>query len=413
MMEICKHVCFFLTLATLSISISPQTLAQKPEVSGIGKSNIYNNETFIVSKESDVKLLPTAQQVAGKMKIGWNMGNALECPSGETGWGSAYTTQKLIDSVKAAGFNTVRLPVAWFTHSDTLTNIIEVEWLARVREIVDYCLKDSLYVIINIHWDSGWLENKVKVVDSARVNARQYAYWTQIANYFRNYDEHVLFSSANEPNVHDATAMSVLLSFHRTFINAVRATRGNNSSRTLIIQGPSTDIEATKNLMSTMPADLIENRMIIEVHYYTPWNFCGLNDDASWGKMFYYWGERNHSANDTVRNATWGEESEVEKNLGLMKTKFIDKGIPVIIGEFGAFRRKLNSPSDQALHDASIEYYYKYTVKSMVSKGIIPYCWDVNKMLFDRSTGKIIDTALIKAIMQGVKEAEQSYFIKF
>ena len=107
--------------------------------------------------------------------------------------------------------------------------------------------------------------------------------------------------------------------------------------------------------------------------------------------MFYYWGKVNHSTTDVTRNATWGEENDMDNYLGLMKTQFVDKGIPVIIGEYGAFRRKLSPPSDQALHNASIEYYYRYFVKSAMSKGIITFCWDTPGGLFDRSTGVIED----------------------
>ena len=349
--------------------------------------------------------LQTAKQLAGKMKIGWNLGNTLEAICGETAWGAAYTSQKLIDSVKAAGFNTVRAPVAWFCHSDTVTSVIDKSWIARVKEIVDYCIKDSMYVIINAHWDKGWLENRVNLANKDQVNKRQQAYWTQIANYFKDYDGHLLFAGANEPNVSDAIGMSVLLSYHQTFINAVRATGGNNSSRTLIIQGPSTDIDKTNKLMNTMPTDQIADRLIVEVHYYTPWNFCGMNGDQSWGKMFYYWGKGNHSTTDVTRNATWGEESDMDNNLGLMKTKFVDKGIPVIIGEFGAFRRKLSPPSDQALHNASIEYYYRYFVKSAMSKGMITFCWDTPGGVFDRSTGTINDKSVLNAIIQGARDA--------
>ena len=343
--------------------------------------------------------LPTAQQIATQMRIGWNMGNTLEAMCGETAWGGAYTTQRLIDSVKAAGFNTVRLPVAWFCHSDTITSEIDTAWMARVKEVVDYCIKDSLYTIINIHWDSGWLEKRVDAVNQTQVNQRQYAYWTQIANYFKEYDEHLLFAGANEPHAEDASGMSILLSYHQTFINAVRATGGNNNSRTLIIQGPSTDIDKTNKLMNTMPRDQIADRLMVEIHYYTPYQFTIMAKDANWGKMFYYWGKDYHSETDVTRNATWGEEKDMDKLFGLMKTKFVDEGIPVIIGEFGAFKRKLSPPSDQNLHNASIEYFYKYVVKTAIYNGIIPYCWDTNMGLFDRHTGKILNKGIIDAMM--------------
>jgi len=347
--------------------------------------------------------LPTAQQIAKEMKIGWNLGNTLEAICGEDAWGAGHTSQQLIDSVKAAGFNTIRIPVAWFCHSDTINSIIDEAWLARVKEVVDYCINDDLYVILNAHWDKGWLENRVNTANQDIVNKRQRAYWTQIANYFKEYDERLLFAGTNEPNVHDATAMSVLMTYHQTFIDAVRATGGNNSSRTLIVQGPSTDIEETNKLMNTLPTDKIADRLMVEVHYYTPYQFCLMDKDADWGKMFYYWGKDNHSKTDVSRNATWGEENDVEKFFGMMKTKFVDKGIPVIIGEYGAYKRKLGSTSDKALHDASVEYYHRYVIKSATSKGIIPFLWDTPGGMFNRSNGKIIDHGVINAIMIGAK----------
>jgi len=348
--------------------------------------------------------LPTAQQIASKISIGCNLGNTLEAICGEDAWGAGHTSQQLIDSMKAAGFNTIRIPVAWFCHSDTISSTIDEDWLARVKEVVDYCINDDLYVIINAHWDKGWLENRVNIANQTEVNERQEAYWTQIAEYFKNYDEHLLFAGANEPNVHDATAMSVLMTYHQTFIDAVRATGGNNSSRTLIIQGPSTDIEETNKLMKALPTDQISDRLMVEVHYYTPYQFCLMDKDADWGKMFYYWGKGNHSTTDVARNATWGEESDVEKFFGMMKTKFVDKGIPVIIGEYGAYKRNITSPSDKALHDASVEYYHRYVVKSACNKGIIPYFWDTPGGLFNRSNGKILDQGVLNAIMLGAKE---------
>jgi hypothetical protein len=261
-----------------------------------------------------------------------------------------------------------------------------------------------MYVIINAHWDKGWLENRVNLASHAEVNQRQEAYWTQIAEYFKDYDARLLFAGSNEPNVHDATAMSVLMTYHQTFIDAVRATGGNNSSRTLIVQGPSTDIEETNKLMTTMPTDQIDDRLIVEVHYYTPYQFCLMPKDEDWGKMFYFWGKNNHSLTDVTRNANWGEESDVEKYFGWMKNKFVDKGVPVIIGEYGAYKRKLCPPSDQLLHDASVEYFHKYIVKSSTSKGIIPFYWDTPDGLFNRSTGAVQDRGILNAIMQGVND---------
>ena len=305
----------------------------------------------------------------------------------------------MIDSVRAEGFNTVRIPCAWDCH--TANGVIDTAWIARVKQIIDYCINDNMYVILNIHWDGGWLENNVTTGAQAAVNAKQKNYWTQIANYFKGYNEHLLFASANEPNVSDATGMSVLLSYHQTFINAVRATGGNNSSRTLIIQGPSADITQTNSLMNTLPTDPIAGRLMVEVHYYTPYQYCLMDQDASWGKMFYYWGNGYHSTTDATRNATWGEEAYLDSSLALMKTKFVDKGIPVIIGEYAVGKRNLSPPSDEALHLASRLYYYRYFVSSAKNKGIIPFCWDINMGLFDRGAATVLDRDVINAINQG------------
>jgi hypothetical protein len=350
--------------------------------------------------------LPTAQQIASRMKVGWNLGNTLECPYGETGWnGGVMTTQALIDSVKRAGFNSVRLPCAWFCHSDTNTSVIQAAWIARVKEVVDYCIKDSMFVVLNIHWDKGWLENRVDTKNQAQVNKRQYAYWTQIANYFKDYDEHLLFACANEPNRQDKPdGRTVFETYVQTFVKAVRATGGNNSSRTLIFQG---DAEQTTKI----PQDEIPGRLMFEAHSYpfqfslwakddiNPW--CNCKDTLY---AYYYWGKGNHSATDLKHNSTYGEEADVDNFFKILKTNFVDKGVPIIIGEYGAWKRStLASGADRALHIKSVEYFDYYMVNASLKNGAIPFCWDTNMGLFDRSTGKILDHGMINAMMQGSK----------
>jgi endoglucanase len=342
--------------------------------------------------------LPPAQQIASKMSVGWNLGNTLEVTWGPTG----TATQRLIDSVRATGFNSVRLPCAWYHNSNKTTNIIDTNYLALVKKNIDYCIKDSMYVMINIHWDEGWLENHVTVADSASVNVRQKAFWTQIANYFKDYDEHLLFACANEPNSQeDAIGRAVLESYTQTFIKAVRGTGGNNSSRTLIFQGHPE--------YSTIPTDEITDRLMFEAHSYgyqfallendmlNPW--CGGCGDTLY--CIYYWGKGNHSAIDTKHNPTYDEEAEIDNFFSnTLKTRFVDKGIPVILGEYGAWKRgTLAAGADRELHNKSIEYYYFYMVKSAISNGAIPFVWDTGS-LFDRSTGKVNDTAIVNAMMQ-------------
>jgi endoglucanase len=347
--------------------------------------------------------LPTASEIAGQMRIGWNIVNSLEVPNSsinaETYWGNPKINQTLIDGVYNAGFNTIRIPCAWDSHANQTTMEIDTDWLRRVNEVIDYCYANNMYIILNCHWDNGWLENNVTEAMQDTVSKKQKAYWTQIANYFKDYDEHLLFAGSNEPNVENATQMAVLLTYHQSFIDAVRSTGGNNSSRVLVIQGPSTDIQKTNTLMTTLPVDSISGRLMVEIHYYTPWNFCGLTTDESWGRMFYFWGTGYHSTTNPTRNATWGEESTVESYFQLMKTKFVDHGIPMILGEYGAIKRTTLTGGDLTLHIASREYFFQYVTNAAIRYGMIPYCWDNG--IFDRSNGAVIDQGVLDAIILG------------
>ncbi|MGC8803720.1 MAG: glycoside hydrolase family 5 protein, partial [Bacteroidales bacterium] len=310
-----------------------------------------------------------------------------------------------------SGFNAIRIPCSWNQYViDQETAQIDPNWLDRVKEVVQYCTDANMYVILNIHWDGGWLENNCTLQKQKENNAKQKAFWEQIATHLRDFDEHLLFASANEPNVDNAEQMSVLLSYHQTFINAVRATGGKNSYRVLVIQGPSTDIEKTYNLMKKLPRDKVANRLMVEIHYYTPWNFCGLEKDESWGKMFYYWGKDYHSTTDPERNATWGEEETVERLFGLMKTQFVDKGIPVVLGEYAPTRRSNFTGDALQLHLASRAYYLKYVTQQARKNGILPFYWDNGGLgafasgIFDRPNLKVFDQQALDAILQGVNQ---------
>ena len=380
------------------------------------RSSLALSFVFLTAGLAISQDLPTAKSIAAEMGLAWNIGNSMEVPGNPTDWGNPLPTQQLIDSAKAAGFKTIRIPCAWDSHANATTNIINTSWMDSVKAVVDYCIKDSLFTILNIHWDGGWLENKIdsSVTNTAmrqKIQAKQGAYWRQIATAFRNYDRHLLFAGTNEPNVKDAASMEVLKSFLQTFIDTVRATGGNNASRTLIYQGPSTDIEKTNNLMTTFPIDKIADRLMAEVHFY-PYQFCLMEaDDTSpeWGgKMFYYWGKNNHSTTDTERNPTWGEESFVDSVFDLMKTKFVDQNVPVVLGEFGAIKRTTLTGESLERHILSRPRFYNYVVSSSKTHGIIPVAWDAGgkgdktMSIFDRKAGgAIYDLGLLNAIRSG------------
>lgn len=349
----------------------------------------------------------TAMEIAGKIKLGWNLGNSLEAIGGETSWGNPEVTEELIELVKNSGFNAIRLPCAWNQYADPHTAEISSTWLNRVSEVVRYCVDHDMYVLLNIHWDGGWLENHCTPEFQVENNAKLKAFWEQIATHLRDFDEHLLFAGANEPNVEDSMQMKVLLSYHQTFIDAVRSSGGKNAYRVLVIQGPTTDIEKTSRLMNQLPADPVPDRMMVEIHYYTPWNFAGLTRDESWGKQFYYWGKDYHSTSDSDHNPTWGEEEEADRLLGMMKKQFVDHGIPVVFGEYGAIRRSSLSGDALKLHLESRAYYLRYITRQAKANGLIPFYWDNGGLrnrgfgIFDRRANTVSDHQALEALVQG------------
>lgn len=331
-----------------------------------------------------------AMDIAKLMYPGWNLGNTMEGGDNKTAyqnagigtecsWQSTKTSQQIIDFVKSQGFRSVRIPTAWvmghITNEAEMT--IDAAWMGRVKEIVDYCVGIGLYVEVNDHWDAGWLENSFSDISDATVaknSEKLKKLWTQIATTFRDYDEHVLFGGLNEPGAESQSQTNALLKYEQAFIDAVRATGGNNALRTLVVQGPATDIEKTNNWFDVTklsdPAGA--GRLMVEVHYYTPPQFTGVWEN---NQPIWFWGAANHVSGDS-HNATWGEESTVKSMFQLMKTKFADKGYPLLLGEYGANWRKLSSNQEQ--HDASIKLYHQVVCQQAVSCGMVPIVWDIN-----------------------------------
>jgi len=380
----------------------------QPSITPVPTSGgLYPNYN-ISPKEPDMAgMSSNAVQLASKIKVGLNIGNTLEAIGGESNWGNPKITKELISLIKANGFNAVRIPCSWDQYANSSTAKISQEWLDRVEEVVQYCTDENIYVLLNIHWDGGWLENNCTVEKQAEVNEKQKAYWEQIATQLRDFDEHLIFAGANEPNVEDATQMAVLKTYHQTFIDAVRSTGGKNSYRILIIQGPSTDIEKTNQLMLQLPVDTVQSRLMTEIHYYSPYQFTLMTEDASWGNMFYYWGEGNHSTTDTIHNPTWGEEDFVNSMMGLMKTQFVDKGIPVVLGEYCAMKRTTLTGESLNLHLKSRAYFTEYVTRQAKANGILPFYWDIGGTgaadtgIFNRNNYTIFDQQILDALMRG------------
>ena len=365
-----------------------------------------------------------AVQLAAKMKLGINVGNQMEatnCPQleltqRETCWGHPKVSEAYIQLVKDRGFDAIRLPVSWDQYADQATGKISDVWLNRVKEVVQYAVDNGLYVMVNIHWDGGWLERSFHEAAESEtkkeaVKAKQKAYWEQIATHLRDFDEHVMFASANEPDTSNdnesasviASRVAVLDEYHQTFVDAVRSTGGKNAYRVLIIQAPKTDIDLATNNWFVMPSDTATGRQMAEVHFY-PFSFTNQDADivADWGTLqfFCYWGEGNHSETDTFRNSTREEEGFVDAKFAQMKTKFADQGIPVVLGEFAARPRSEEACSDYPKHLASRAYYAQYVTQASIENGMLPFFWDTGEV-FERGTPAVNNQQVLDGLLIG------------
>lgn len=350
--------------------------------------------------------LPPASQVAAQIQLGWNVGNSLEAVGGETAWGNPLITQQLINSVRAAGFNAIRIPASWDLHADQGTLTIDPVWMARVKEVVDYAYNQGMVVILNIHWDGGWLEERPLYSYQQAVNQKQRAYWTQIATTFRNYNERLLFAGTNEVHADYGTPttehITVQQSYLQTFVDAVRATGGNNASRTLVVQTYNTNMWHGLDYFF-LPSDTIANRLMVEVHHYDPYDYT-LNPSGS----CLYWG----SPYPSQGACTWAQEAYHDDLFSRVRAEWVDQGVPVMIGEYGvATRPNLNMPSR--------EYYLEYVNRAAAANGIKTFYWDNGVLpsqtngfaLFNRSTGAVVDQGALDAVKRGAGVGNPNLFM--
>lgn len=376
----------------------------------------------------------TAMDIAADMVPGWNLGNTLEpgpCNwlsnelDYETAWQGSKTTQQIIDFVNAQGFRSIRIPCSWYVHMDQNYNISPA-WMNRVQEVVDYCIKDGLYVILNDHYDNGWIEKSFAEQTAASVSKNCFILgmmWKQIATRFRDYDHHLLFAGMNEPDAagdqskDKAADIATLIKYEQAFVNAVRQTGGNNTTRVLVVQSPSTSIDLAYQY-DVMPTDPTPNAMMLEVHFYAPYNFTMMTKDESWGYQAYYWGSGNH-VTGSKHNVTWGEESYVQTQMRQMKTKYTSKGIPVMMGEFGTLWRTMPQGESQEQHDASVYTWYKTVCRYAVHNGVVPFVWDTNACqkpsmdIINRKTFTVFNQKALDGIIEGCSEVQWPYVTSF
>lgn len=358
----------------------------------------------------------TALEATRLMGNGINLGNTLEaCDNNvgiktnaplsyETHWGQPKTTQAMIDGMKAAGFDTIRIPVAWMTNATHLYEgdyTIDADYMDRVEEVVRYARKAGMYVIINDHWDGGWYGMFGSESAETRALAME-AYkgmWQQIAERFRDYSDYLIFESANEElggrfdensplycsdsvvtYLTDDERYALTNEINQTFVDVVRATGGNNATRFLLIAGYSTDIDQTCDDRFQMPKDTADSKLMVSVHYYDPWSYCGASSAASatkWGKVSDY--------------------EYMDQQLAKM-TKFTEAGYGVVIGEYGAL------PCSDGLKDNTLAYHTAF-LDACTKYNLTNCLWDCSG-LYKRVSQTFADDDIL-AMYQEKRQANE------
>ncbi|MBQ8687128.1 MAG: glycoside hydrolase family 5 protein, partial [Ruminococcus sp.] len=339
----------------------------------------------------------SAVDLVEDMGIGWNLGNALDSintwdnpltpEKSEKAWGNPVTTEAMIKEIEKTGFNTVRIPVTWSQWTDGSGNI-DTTWLARVKEVVDYVVNNGMYAIINIHHDGANGVEDNWLTQGTAQQAKFTAMWKQIANYFADYGQELVFESMNEVEISDDQVKTL----NQAFVDTVRATGGNNANRLLLVPAASNNTDKLLSSAFTAPTDSA-NMIAVSCHYYEPPTFCVAELDSTWGY-----------------DADWGSNTDkttAKNDFDALKSKFVDKGIPVIIGEYGVVTNE--GKDKQSIYDF-LEYVAGTTYNM---EGICPVVWDDGDSgsieLFQRSTLTWYDTniqSIFKTVASGGGEID-------
>lgn len=280
----------------------------------------------------EIAIADNAVDYAKSMKLGWNLGNTLDAVTSssldsETMWGQPKTTKELIQFVKDSGFTTIRIPVSWGQHTTDENYTIDPAWMARVNEVVDYAVESGLYIILNSHHDCDYYyPTEEKFAEGEKYLK---SIWTQISENFKDYDERLIFESMNEPRLtgtnkewwfqdNDAegvASIKTIVKYNQIFVDTVRAGEGYNKTRFLMVPSNAAAPQNALNAAFEMPVDTAENRLMVSVHAYSPYDFA-MND-----KGYKVWD---------------GSKSGELNFMDNLSKKFIENGYGVVIGEFGA-----------------------------------------------------------------------------
>jgi endoglucanase len=347
------------------------------------------------------EFVSTSTQLLRRAVLGWNVGNSLDAPPGETAWGNPRVSPELMEGVAQAGFGLVRIPVTWTYHMGPAPDyVLERRWLKRVDEVVGYARAAGLYAVINIHHDGAdgskgvqWLTledaaGNTTDANNAAVTKRFVKVWSQIAKHFSGYGEELLFESMNE--IHDGYGaadpkhMAFINELNQAFVEVVRSSGGNNGKRFLVVPGYNTNIDHTIAGFR-LPNDPTPNRLILSIHYYDPYLFTLMAEKHTWGRA-------------SPGRDDWGQEDFVVKQFDQLKTRYVDQGVPVLLGEYGA--------TQQDGFEDYRRYYLEYVTKAAVDRGILPVLWDnggpgsgADKFrLLDRNTGTVVYPHIMDAL---------------
>lgn len=388
------------TVATTTTK-KPETTTAKPATTTTKKTEPAPAATKGNSVKFSQNLMP-----------GWNLGNQLEANSGgtpsETAWGNPTITEKLIKQVKAQGFKSIRIPVSYLSKIGAGPNYtIDSKWLDRVQEVVDMCIDNGLYAIINVHGDGyysikgGWLLCGEPASEQKTIKAKYKKVWEQIAKRFKNYDDHLVFESMNEEfdgtyNNPNPEYYNNINAYNQIFVDTVRKAGGKNNNRYLLVPGWNTDINYTAGDYGFKIPNDSTGRLMISVHYYDPWKFCGGEEAPG----IFRWGDSIKG--QAIRNRG---EKHTDAKFDQLYDAFISKGYGVIIGEYGAIDKTYKDSRSTAYR----AYFAEYVNYAAHKRNIVTVYWDNGYNgdngfgLFDRKNCKVTQPEIIKGIINGAK----------
>lgn len=409
----------------ITVAANSKNVSRTATIS-VNGGDLPEQKIAVVQMVSDGISGETPWQVAKSLGLGWNLGNQMDAfangKADETCWGNAKTTQTAFNKLAEAGITTVRIPVTWMGHIGSAPNYeIEKAWMNRVAEIVEYAENAGLNAIVNIHHDGSdsnyWLNIKEAATSESKnseIKATLKAVWTQIAERFKNKGNFLAFESMNE--IHDGgwgwgenmkdggKQYAVLNEWNQLFVDAVRDTGGANANRYLGVPGYCTNPDLTISYFK-LPKDRVSNRLMVAVHFYDPYEYT-LNAKYS------EWGHTGAPA----KKVSGGDEVNVKSVFGKLKTAFVDKGIPIYIGEMGCVHR------DNDRDESFRKYYLEYVCKAAKDYGMAPIYWDNGATgagteqsgLFNRTTGLYVNNGadVMQVMRKAIFTEDSSYTLQ-